>query len=89
MPFDVVKTYMQTHPASGAGLAGFAATARQLVARGGPGALWVGLAPRLMHQVPGACVCWFAIHSVHRHLMSHHLADGEPGGGLAHHSSHG
>jgi len=80
MPFDVVKTYMQTHPNSGAGLQGFAATARALVARGGPGALWVGLVPRLAHQVPGACICWAAIHSCHRHLMVHHYDGGGDGG---------
>lgn len=51
MPFDVVKTYMQVNPSCGDGLAGFAATARHLVAKGGPGALWLGLAPRLAHQV--------------------------------------
>lgn len=36
-----------------AGAAAFCDTGRQLVARGGLGALFVGLAPRLAHQVPG------------------------------------
>lgn len=74
MPFDVVKTYMQTH---GTGMAAeglresvgaFWATGSRLVAKGGPGALFVGLAPRLAHQVPGAMVCWLAIESMQRHL---------------------
>jgi hypothetical protein len=59
MPFDVVKTYMQTH---GTGLAAeglqesvaaFWSTGASMVAKRGPGALFVGLAPRLAHQVPG------------------------------------
>jgi hypothetical protein len=64
MPFDVIKTYIQTHGAvtaaassSAVGLTGslalFLATGQQLVAKGGPQALFVGLAPRLAHQVPG------------------------------------
>jgi hypothetical protein len=74
MPFDVIKTYIQTHgavgPAAAAaassssanGLAGsagqFWATGKALLARGGPGALFVGLGPRLAHQVPGETLCW-------------------------------
>ncbi|KIY98004.1 hypothetical protein MNEG_9959 [Monoraphidium neglectum] len=81
MPFDVVKTYMQVNPSCSGGLGGFAATARQLVAQGGPGALWLGLAPRLAHQVPGACICWWAIHAVQRHMMTHHYDTGADGGG--------
>lgn len=56
-----IKTYMQTHgtgmDAVGlkASAAAFLDTGKQLVARGGPGALFVGLAPRLAHQVPGEC----------------------------------
>lgn len=65
MPFDVIKTYIQTHGGVGAaassssvssisGSAGlFWSTGRALVARNGPRALFVGLAPRLAHQVPG------------------------------------
>jgi Mitochondrial carrier protein len=64
-----IKTYVQTHgrtaSAPGAGGGGavsggvwssgreFIAAGRTLVARGGPRALFVGLAPRLAHQVPG------------------------------------
>lgn len=36
-----------------ASAAAFWQTGRQLVARDGPRALFVGLAPRLAHQVPG------------------------------------
>jgi hypothetical protein len=65
MPFDVIKTYIQTHGALGAAAAGssavgisgsagqFWSTGKALVARSGPKALFVGLAPRLAHQVPG------------------------------------
>jgi hypothetical protein len=59
MPFDVVKTYMQTHGTgmAAAGLresvAAFWSTGSSMVAKRGPGALFVGLAPRLAHQVPG------------------------------------
>lgn len=78
MPFDVVKTYIQTNhtaatAASGQGLLGSAAafwqTGQQLVARGGPGQLFVGLLPRLAHQVPGAMVCWLVIESCQRFLL--------------------
>ncbi|KAF6263660.1 mitochondrial carrier domain-containing protein [Scenedesmus sp. NREL 46B-D3] len=76
MPFDVVKTYMQTHGTGMAAeglresVAAFWSTGSRLVAKGGPGALFVGLAPRLAHQVPGAMVCWLAIESMQRHLKS-------------------
>lgn len=76
MPFDVIKTYIQTHGAVGAAAAAsavsggssvgcsssisgnaglFVSTGKALVAKGGPQALFVGLAPRLAHQVPGGC----------------------------------
>lgn len=85
MPFDVIKTYIQTHGAigaavsssgsSGAGLSHsmglFLSTAKALVARGGPQALFVGLVPRLAHQVPGAIVCWYCIETCHRTLTKH------------------
>jgi hypothetical protein len=59
MPFDVVKTYMQTQNTGMAAeglresMAAFWSTGSKLVAKGGPSALFVGLAPRLAHQVPG------------------------------------
>lgn len=67
-PFDVIKTYIQTHGAIGAAASSssstaglshsmglFLSTAKALVAKGGPQALFVGLVPRLAHQVPGEC----------------------------------
>lgn len=65
MPFDVIKTYIQTHgpivsAASSSNAVGmsnsmslFLSTGKALVAKNGPQALFVGLAPRLAHQVPG------------------------------------
>jgi hypothetical protein len=32
-----------------------------MVAVGGPGALFVGLVPRLVQQVPSTTICWWAI----------------------------
>jgi hypothetical protein len=32
-----------------------------MVAAGGPGALFVGLVPRLVQQVPSTTICWWAI----------------------------
>lgn len=85
MPFDCVKTYMQTHGQALGGSSGmlgsvgaFWATGRDMVARKGPGALYVGLLPRLMHQVPGAMVCWWAIEGCHRHLQQFHYSYAVP-----------
>lgn len=70
MPFDVIKTYMQTHGAqlltsSGGSPWGqaavFASTASQMVAAQGPGALFVGVVPRLVQQVPSSTICWWAV----------------------------
>jgi hypothetical protein len=32
-----------------------------MVAVGGPGALFVGMVPRLVQQVPSTTICWWAI----------------------------
>lgn len=67
MPFDVIKTYMQTHCAEMAALGvrgqvnAFIATGAKLVAAQGPGALFVGTAPRLLQQVPSTTLCWWAL----------------------------
>ncbi|KAG2491952.1 hypothetical protein HYH03_009684 [Edaphochlamys debaryana] len=67
MPFDTVKTYLQTHGAdlSGRGLLGSAAlfikSGRRILARKGPAGLYVGVTPRLFQQVPSAMVCWVTI----------------------------
>eukprot|EP00879_Flechtneria_rotunda_P026180 GHRR01027898.1.p2 GENE.GHRR01027898.1~~GHRR01027898.1.p2 ORF type:complete len:127 (+),score=15.81 GHRR01027898.1:414-794(+) len=74
MPFDAIKTYMQTHGTAlgGTGSVGstgaFLLTGKALVRKNGPGALFVGLCPRLAHQVPGAMVCWWVIETCHRCL---------------------
>lgn len=74
MPFDSVKTYMQTHGTNltGKGLLGsaklFLRTGQQLVSRKGVGSLYYGVAPRLLQQVPSAMVGWWAVHAVARSL---------------------
>jgi hypothetical protein len=76
MPFDCIKTYMQTHSAEQmskavglwANTALFAQTGRQLVQQKGWGSMFVGLSPRLAQQVPGAMVCWWAIEACRRLL---------------------
>lgn len=75
MPFDCIKTYMQTHGTEVAGKSmqngalAFFMTGQQMVQRGGLKALYVGLAPRLCQQVPGAMVCWWAIENCSRSLQ--------------------
>lgn len=66
MPMDVIKTYMQTHgagaaPGLGGQVAAFWQTGAKMVAVGGPGALFVGMVPRLVQQVPSTTICWWAI----------------------------
>ena len=74
MPFDCVKTYLQTHGTdmAGKGLRGSAAlfvrTGADMVRRGGVGALYYGVVPRLMQQVPASTVGWYVIHTVQRLL---------------------
>ncbi len=64
---DVIKTHMQVNAAGAIGggvaaqAAAFWATGRVMVAAGGPGALFVGLLPRLAQQVPSSTVCWWAV----------------------------
>jgi solute carrier family 25 S-adenosylmethionine transporter 26 len=88
MPFDVIKTYMQTHSAEAMSKAGsglwantvlFANTGRQLVAQKGWQAMFVGLSPRLAQQVPGAMVCWWAIEACRRTLEGPDGAEGGEG----------
>lgn len=74
MPFDCVKTYLQTHGTdmAGKGLRGSAAlfvrTGADMVRRGGVGALYYGVVPRLLQQVPASTVGWYVIHTVQRLL---------------------
>ena len=75
MPFDCVKTYMQTHGTDlgGKGVLGsarlFFKTGSGMVKAGGIGSLYYGLAPRLLQQVPSSMICWYTIHSVQRLLL--------------------
>ncbi|KAG2424442.1 hypothetical protein HXX76_014495 [Chlamydomonas incerta] len=67
MPFDVVKTYMQTHAGDAVAMSAvaqvqaFFATGSRMVAQHGAGALWVGVVPRLAQQVPSCTICWWAV----------------------------
>lgn len=77
MPFDCVKTYMQTHGTdlTGQGIiksAGlFLATGKQMVANKGWGSLYVGVVPRLLQQVPSAMLCWWSIEAFKRAVEPH------------------
>ncbi|GLC60541.1 hypothetical protein PLESTB_001624900 [Pleodorina starrii] len=74
MPFDVVKTYMQTHATEAISLnaagqvVAFFKTGAWMVAKRGPGALWVGLVPRLAQQVPSCTICWWAVEACQQAL---------------------
>ncbi|KXZ43612.1 hypothetical protein GPECTOR_85g342 [Gonium pectorale] len=74
MPFDVVKTYMQTHATDAISLsasgqvAEFFKTGVRMVANRGPGALWVGVLPRLAQQVPSCTICWWAVEACQQAL---------------------
>jgi hypothetical protein len=59
---------LQTHGGEVAASAGWNtqlgavwATGSRMVAKNGPGALFVGLMPRLVQQVPSTTICWWAI----------------------------
>lgn len=73
MPFDVTFTRMNTAAASAAAagvtpVAAFCASARQIVATGGPQALFAGVLPRLLHTVPAGIVYWMAVEGCRRTL---------------------
>lgn len=75
MPFDCIKTYMQTHgmSLSGQGLVGsmnlFYQTGKDMVARKGLGCMYYGVVPRLLQQVPSSMMGWWAVHAVVRALQ--------------------
>ncbi|GLI67172.1 hypothetical protein VaNZ11_011385 [Volvox africanus] len=89
MPFDTVKTYLQTHGAdlSGRGFLGSAAmffkSGRRIMTRKGLGGLYVGVTPRLLQQVPSAMVCWWSIAAFKRFMEPHTISEEWPGGGAA------
>lgn len=84
MPFDTVKTYLQTHGAdlSGRGVLASAAlfvkSGRRIMARKGLGGLYMGATPRLLQQVPSAMVCWWSIAAFKRFMKPHTLPDEWP-----------
>ncbi len=39
----------------------FTRVGKQMVAAAGPGALFVGIVPRLVQQVPSSTICWVVI----------------------------
>jgi hypothetical protein len=58
------------------------ATGRNLVARGGPGALFTGMNMRLAEQVPSTALYWLAVEGVKRALEPYVIADeGSSGSG--------
>ncbi|GFR49742.1 hypothetical protein Agub_g11899 [Astrephomene gubernaculifera] len=80
MPFDVVKTYMQTHAtdaislSAGAQVMAFLRTGVWMVQARGPGALWVGVLPRLAQQVPSCTICWWAVEACQQALKPYTAA---------------
>lgn len=49
----------------------FYRTGVRLVSRKGVAALYVGVTPRLMQQVPGAVICWSVIEAFKRAMEPH------------------
>lgn len=85
MPCDTIKTRMDLRPPpcpTGAGgllcnVRTFLDTGRQLVAAGGGlGALFVGVAPRLLQTVPSTMVYWAAVEGTRRLMRQHFDIDG-------------
>jgi solute carrier family 25 (mitochondrial S-adenosylmethionine transporter), member 26 len=91
MPFDTTFTRMHLTPSAPAcplgsnGARGsplgsanaFFRTASSIVATGGgPGALFVGLVPRLLHTVPAGIVFWAAVEGTRRALEGHFDVEG-------------
>ena len=82
MPADCIKTVLELDPTPEpagllAGAFHFLSTGRAMVAKGGPGALFVGMVPRLAEKVGAAAsglrvlACAFDPESVFRVLSEH------------------
>ena len=65
MPCDTIKTMIQTGTSRATGprqqVREFLRIGRRLVAERGVGALFVGVTPRLLQQVPGSALCWWGV----------------------------
>ncbi|GAX73771.1 hypothetical protein CEUSTIGMA_g1222.t1 [Chlamydomonas eustigma] len=85
MPCDVVKTHVQTQgvgqlsASPAAQVALFLATGRTLVQQGGLAALFVGVIPRLLQQVPSSTICWYSVEACQKALQPY--TDGAPASG--------
>ncbi|KAI3431773.1 hypothetical protein D9Q98_010529 [Chlorella vulgaris] len=91
MPCDVIKTHMDLFPPVCASARGgvlsstraFFETGRRLVALGGPQALFVGVAPRLLQNVPSCMVYWAAVEATRRFMVHHFDVQGNRTDGAA------
>ena len=91
MPCDVIKTRMDLSPPAcpggPSGLAcsarAFVQTGRQLAAAGGLQALFTGVAPRLLQNVPSCMVYWAAVEGTRRFMLRHFDVAGPAEGGEA------
>lgn len=66
LPFDTIKTKQQTGISRSASnphqqVAAFFRIGRGLVMQKGVRSLFVGLAPRLVQQIPGSALCWWGV----------------------------
>ena len=52
---------------------------RSLVQQRGPSALFVGIVPRLVQQVPSSTICWFTVEACQKALQP--WTDGQPASG--------
>mmetsp|Transcript_26483 Transcript_26483/g.67332 ORF Transcript_26483/g.67332 Transcript_26483/m.67332 type:complete len:462 (-) Transcript_26483:520-1905(-) len=96
MPFDCIKTYMQTHDTGIAGasaskqVAAFFATGQRMVQTRGPGALFVGAFPRLVQQIPSSTICWWAVQQAQKFFEPYVVPDAvTAGAGAATGHGHG
>ncbi len=88
MPFDNIKTYIQTTNsltvAAGplAQMLLFASTGRTLVLQRGLPSLFIGVVPRLVQQVPSSTICWWSVEACQKALQP--FAEGRAASGGTH-----